>query len=97
MNPPSPLLNILSALALSAFTAATTFKSMALASSAVPYWPRCCANAVDESANALYISSSLPRRAPLGSFRKLRSPIGREAASPDNTLTARAFGRFVFE
>jgi hypothetical protein len=30
--------------------AATAFKSMALASSAVPYWPRCCANAVDENA-----------------------------------------------
>src|SRR5580704_11553151 len=38
-----------SALVLSAFTAATTFKSIALASSAVPDWPPCCANAVGES------------------------------------------------
>src|SRR6516225_9192570 len=48
LNPPSPLLNIPSAKSLSAFTAAAAFKSMALASSAVPNWP--CAKAIGASA-----------------------------------------------
>src|SRR5262249_34967280 len=37
LNPPSPLLNISSAFALSFFSAATAFSSIALASSEVPY------------------------------------------------------------
>src|SRR5215831_13906479 len=82
LKPPSPLMNIASATAWSAFTAATAFSSIALASWAVPVCP-CCAHTAGESVRAAAASvrvdtSTVTRKNDFciacSPFAKLRSP-----------------------
>src|ERR1700722_16082868 len=80
-SPLYPLLNISSALASSAFTAATAFISIALASSAVP--PACSAKVADENMRSAADAAAIVNVANLGFFlvglyvaRDLRTHVG---------------------
>src|SRR4029077_16888815 len=85
-NPPSPLLNISSALVLSAFTAGTAFASIALASSAVPDWPGCCAKAAGESIRSAADAAAIVNARIIGFFSLL-------GLAPEQRIAVQNLGR----
>src|SRR5215472_18490544 len=92
LKPPSPLMNIASAMTWSALTAATAFSSIALASWAVPVCP-CCANTAVESVRVAAASvrvdaSTVTRKQAFCMvfllLQSLRSSCVRSLLSPDD-------------